>query len=345
MKKEERLHRLVGEIDDDLVADAAHRPIPIRVWLPRVTAAVAAVALTVGILLAQPWAQEKPPVTTDENGGDGNNTTTTVQQGNNEMNGDLSVNPGAPIASAPDHVAPPRPTGSTSTTAATNNEVWYEQKWEDKTNWQRYPDFERFEKGTYSVRAVQVDAAKVGESLGEVNLHGYDVYTDTPYDTTGKIYRIEGINTDCAVALQYLGEDKFYPAVCSKYTPATLSQFIADLNLRNTMTVGTVYGDYVDEQGRIRSVEYQGLTTETVWNLLLQVTDATNEYDYEKVIELDGSQHYEDGNIKKDTERTTFLEGYGLTVIRIPNNEVSRNFQGVCEYIDAAVKQSLSQLR
>ena len=63
------------------------------------------------------------------------------------------------------------------------------------------------------------------------------------------------------------------------------------------------------------------------------------------VIELDGSQHYEDGNMEKDTERTTFLEGYGLTIIRIPNNEVSRNFQGVCEYIDAAVKQSLSQLR
>ena len=63
------------------------------------------------------------------------------------------------------------------------------------------------------------------------------------------------------------------------------------------------------------------------------------------VIELDGSQHYEDGNMEKDAERTTFLKGYGLTVIRIPNNEVSRNFQGVCEYIDAAVKQSLSQLR
>ena len=63
------------------------------------------------------------------------------------------------------------------------------------------------------------------------------------------------------------------------------------------------------------------------------------------VIELDGSQHYEDGTMEKDTERTTFLEGYGLTVIRIPNNEVSRNFQGVCAYIDAAVKQSLSQLR
>ena len=61
------------------------------------------------------------------------------------------------------------------------------------------------------------------------------------------------------------------------------------------------------------------------------------------VIELDGSQHYEGGNIKKDARRTAFLQNYGLTVIRIPNNEVSRNFRGVCEYIDAAVKQSLSQ--
>ena len=63
------------------------------------------------------------------------------------------------------------------------------------------------------------------------------------------------------------------------------------------------------------------------------------------VIELDGSQHYENGNMENDAARTSFLEGYGLTVMRIPNNEVNRNFRGVCEYIDAAVKQSLSQLR
>ena len=63
------------------------------------------------------------------------------------------------------------------------------------------------------------------------------------------------------------------------------------------------------------------------------------------VIELDGSQHYEVDAIQKDADRTTFLERYGLTVVRIPNNEVNRNFRGVCGYIDVAVKQSLSQLR
>ena len=65
--------------------------------------------------------------------------------------------------------------------------------------------------------------------------------------------------------------------------------------------------------------------------------------DAKLVIELDGSQHYEDIHAEKDAERTAFLEGYGLTVIRIPNNEVTGNFRGVCEYIDAVLRQSLSQ--
>ena len=63
------------------------------------------------------------------------------------------------------------------------------------------------------------------------------------------------------------------------------------------------------------------------------------------VIELDGSQHYEDISAEKDAERTAFLEAYGLAVIRFANNEVNTNFRGVCEYIDNAVQQSLSQLR
>jgi len=59
------------------------------------------------------------------------------------------------------------------------------------------------------------------------------------------------------------------------------------------------------------------------------------------VVELDGSQHYENENVEKDATRTEFLKGYGLRVIRIPNNEINRNFHNVCEYIDAEVKRSL----
>ena len=62
------------------------------------------------------------------------------------------------------------------------------------------------------------------------------------------------------------------------------------------------------------------------------------------VIEIDGSQHYTDKkNIIKDKERDSYLNEYGITVIRIPNNYINQNFREVCEYIDKAVKQSLSQ--
>lgn len=56
------------------------------------------------------------------------------------------------------------------------------------------------------------------------------------------------------------------------------------------------------------------------------------------VIELDGSQHYEKINIEKDSERTAYLEQFGLTVMRIPNCEINNNFNGVCEYIDNYIK-------
>ncbi len=63
------------------------------------------------------------------------------------------------------------------------------------------------------------------------------------------------------------------------------------------------------------------------------------------VIELDGSQHYEDAGLISDEKRTAYLEQYGITVIRISNLDVLKNFEGVCMYVDSAVKQSLSQLR
>ena len=61
------------------------------------------------------------------------------------------------------------------------------------------------------------------------------------------------------------------------------------------------------------------------------------------VIELDGSHHFTEDGKQYDAERTRFLEGYGLKVVRIPNGEVGRNFRGVCEYIDGLVRQSLSR--
>ena len=63
------------------------------------------------------------------------------------------------------------------------------------------------------------------------------------------------------------------------------------------------------------------------------------------IIELDGSQHYEDENIRKDARRTEFLEAYGLRIIRMANNEITENFDGVCNYIDVVVREACASNR
>ena len=64
------------------------------------------------------------------------------------------------------------------------------------------------------------------------------------------------------------------------------------------------------------------------------------------VIELDGGGHYTAEQEEKDKLRTRDLEAMDLTVLRICNLDIDRNFCGVCEYIDSAVKNlSPSQLR
>ena len=51
------------------------------------------------------------------------------------------------------------------------------------------------------------------------------------------------------------------------------------------------------------------------------------------VIELDGSQHFEDAGAEADRERDEYLKSMGLMVLRYPNSAIWGNFEGVCEDI------------
>ncbi len=51
------------------------------------------------------------------------------------------------------------------------------------------------------------------------------------------------------------------------------------------------------------------------------------------VIELDGSQHYDADGRDKDAIRDEELRELGITVLRYGNNDINRNFRGVCEDI------------
>ena len=60
------------------------------------------------------------------------------------------------------------------------------------------------------------------------------------------------------------------------------------------------------------------------------------------VIELDGSQHFEDDGIEADRKRTAYLESLNLMVVRYSNRDIHQEFQAVCEDIDRLIRERTS---
>ena len=58
---------------------------------------------------------------------------------------------------------------------------------------------------------------------------------------------------------------------------------------------------------------------------------------YALVVELDGSQHYEDKGQHYDAARTKYLNAQGLSVLRFSNTDVKTNLSGVCASIENAI--------
>jgi len=57
------------------------------------------------------------------------------------------------------------------------------------------------------------------------------------------------------------------------------------------------------------------------------------------IVEVDGSQHGDAGNIKADQERTRKLEALGYTILRFWNDDVIRDINGVCQHIVSAAAE------
>ena len=59
------------------------------------------------------------------------------------------------------------------------------------------------------------------------------------------------------------------------------------------------------------------------------------------VIELDGSQHFEEDGLEYDKKRDEFLNSLGLTVVRYSNSDINKNFDAVCR--DILIRLGLEQ--
>ena len=51
------------------------------------------------------------------------------------------------------------------------------------------------------------------------------------------------------------------------------------------------------------------------------------------VVELDGSQHYEESGLERDAKRDEYLHSLGMKILRYSNSDINQRFESVCQDI------------
>lgn len=159
---------------------------------------------------------------------------------------------------------------------------WDEMSIEEQFPWVGYNGIEYGTTGTgYDIPSVYPEG--IGEPLGAAHLTGYDIYTDTTYETEAQLYAVNGISAECIIAVKFNESDDYYAYINSWYKPKTLGQFLEDLNLKDTISFGTIYYSYFKESGDYTSVEFTGMDKNTVFDMLLYDMSIENVDNYDSM--------------------------------------------------------------
>jgi hypothetical protein len=125
---------------------------------------------------------------------------------------------------------------------------------------------------------LEIAPTEVGELIGAATARGYDSYENKEYATDCEIYALQGISSECAVAVKVAGDEGYYPFKNPYYEPATLGDLIDGLNLREHLVFNRIHYDYFEDGVYVMSV-YTLPDYAVLWDLLLADTAAKYEPD------------------------------------------------------------------
>lgn len=150
-------------------------------------------------------------------------------------------------------------------------------QWTEAPCYMQYPSLE-YEGRSYQTTGVPIDPALVGAKLGEAVVSGYDEYAQEGHAGSAAVYRIGNISVECAVCTKLWG-DEAYAYVNAYYTPETLGQLIADLDLKNTLSFRAGYAMQRTADGNMIFTKYADFDDTFLWNGLLSEESLPNEPD------------------------------------------------------------------
>lgn len=155
-------------------------------------------------------------------------------------------------------------------------------KWGELTIAQQFSLVENNGK-KYDVRNTKVLQERIGNKIGEVVVKGYDTYTKATYTHNAELYKMKNFPEECVIAVKYENTNEYYVAINAYYKPATLKDFMEDLNLREIVSFGTIfYDDYnIDKDGNVKyeSIEFPNVDDNIIWKMLFDDVTVENVYD------------------------------------------------------------------
>lgn len=164
-------------------------------------------------------------------------------------------------------------------------------KWEEMTITQKFHGVKYLNSTYDSSRNTKVSSDKIGEKLGTATLTGYDTYTDQYYNMDATLFKMIDFPKECVIAVQFDGDVDYYIYVNPYYRPATLGDFMKDLNLKDIVSFGTVYYEYSDTDSKgekqYEKVEFYHVDNETIWEMLFSDLSLENIYKDEAVYTSD----------------------------------------------------------
>lgn len=166
--------------------------------------------------------------------------------------------------------------------SSSENYIAYVKKWDEMTNTEKFPTV-KINGTEYSVANRPIPSDKIGNSITKLTVLGKDEYTNSEYAANVEIFEIKGISAECAAAVKYDADGKYYVCHNSHYKPETLGQFMNDLSLKENLTFVSFSGTQMKNGKAICDVEYTNVDKAKVWELLFTDTSAKAVKDYDSM--------------------------------------------------------------
>lgn len=193
-----------------------------------------------------------------------------------------------------------------SESSSCTSEIAVIPKWDEMSTAEKFGEVE-FGGERYNGRfAAEYER---GEYLGTAELNGYDVYEEKSYTANAEVYTNVGISTECAVVVVFdTGEEYVYTNTW--YKPATLGDFVGDLNLRENLEITSALVQENRADGR-SDTRYADVSTEKITEILFADESIANAEDFDQMIFEFGRSRIKFGiDVKKVGEKNISI---GLT--------------------------------